>query len=187
MINCVIDYTVLRGQNCQQIKCIKFELCREKPPESMAELVVRYRLNADGLLVKDLIAERDFLAQRLDFPEHLLQVLSWGDGSIVITYWILRDLLPFVELALCRENVREELIQHGVVDVYLDSHPSDHPGLVRFRDCFLAMEFALCQCSVPWYPFFHQCRWICHCRLCIVRNTEHYFVCHDSLQHPCIV
>ena len=47
----------------------------------MAELVVKYRLNADGLLVNDLIAERDFLAQRLGIPEHLLQVLSWGDGT----------------------------------------------------------------------------------------------------------
>ena len=99
----------------------------------MAELVVRYRLDADGLLVKDLIAERDFLAQRLGIPEHLLQVLSWEDGSIVITYWILRDLLPLAELALCREEVRAELTQHGVEAVYLNSHPSEHPGLVSSR------------------------------------------------------
>ena len=151
----------------------------------MAELVVKYKLDADGLLLKDLVAERNFLAQRLSIPEHLLKVLSWSRSSIVITYWILRDLLPFVELALCRENVRAELTQHGVVDVYLDSHPSDHPGLVSFKDC--SFELALCQCRIPWYLFFHQCRWICHCRLCIVRNTEHYFVCHDSLQQTCIV
>ena len=42
----------------------------------MAELVVKFRLDAGSLSVKDLIAERDFLAQRLDIPEHLLQVLS---------------------------------------------------------------------------------------------------------------
>ena len=96
----------------------------------MAEFVVKYRLDADGLLVKDLIAERDFLAQRLHIPEHLLQVLSWEDGSIVITYLMLRDLLPLAELALCREDVRAELTQHGVEEVYLSSHPSEHSGLV---------------------------------------------------------
>ena len=139
----------------------------------MAELTVKYRLDADGLLLKDLIAERDFLAQRLGIPEHLLQVLSWGGGSIVITYWILRDVLPLAELALCRENVQADLTQHGVENVYLDSHPSDHPGLVSFKDC--SFELALCQCRIPWYLFFHQCRWICLCRLYIVR--KHIFVC----------
>ena len=43
---------------------------------SMAELVVKYRLDADGLFVKDLITARDFLAQWLGIPEHLLQVLA---------------------------------------------------------------------------------------------------------------
>ena len=92
----------------------------------MTELVVKYRLNADGLFVKDLIAERDFLSLRLGIPEHLLQVLSWGNGSIMITYWVLRDTLPLAELALCQEDVRAELTQHGVEVVYLDSHPSEH-------------------------------------------------------------
>ena len=97
---------------------------------TMAELVVKYRLDADRLVVKDLIAERDFLAQQLGVPEHLLQVLSWGQSSVVITYWMVRDLLPLAELALCREDVRAELIQHGVEEVYLGSHPSEHPGPV---------------------------------------------------------
>ena len=44
----------------------------------MGELIVKYQLDADGLKVKDLIAARDFLAQRLGIPEHFLQVLSWG-------------------------------------------------------------------------------------------------------------
>ena len=99
----------------------------------MAELAVKYKLGADSLLLKDLVTERDFLAERLSIPEHLLQVISWGDGSIVITYWIVRDLLPLAELALCREDVRAELIQHGVEEVYLDSHVSDHHGQVCFR------------------------------------------------------
>ena len=92
----------------------------------MAELVVKYRLDADGLFVKDLIAQRNFLSLRLGIPEHLLQVLSWGKGSIMITYWLLRDILPLAELALCREDVRAELTEHGVEVVYLDSHPSEH-------------------------------------------------------------
>ena len=99
----------------------------------MAELVVKYRLDADGLLLKDLIAERDFLAQRLDIPEHLLQVLSWSQSSVVITYWMVRDLLPLAELALCRKDVRTELTQHGVEEIYLGSHPSEHPGPVSSR------------------------------------------------------
>ena len=93
----------------------------------MAELVVKYRLDANGLRVRHLIAERDFLAERLNIPEHLLQVLSWGEGSIVVTYWIMRDLLPLAELALCREDVRAELSRHGVEEIYLGSHPSGHP------------------------------------------------------------
>ena len=109
----------------------------------MAELVVKYRLDADGLLVKDLIAERDFLAQRLGIPEHLLQVLSWGDGSIVITYWIVREVLPLAELALCKEDVRAELTQHGVEAIYLDSHPSVHPGPVR------SGEMVISYCGIP--------------------------------------
>ena len=100
----------------------------------MAELTVKYKLDADGLLLKDLATERDFLAQRLGIPEHLLQVISWGGGCIVITYWIVRDVLPLAELALCREDVRAELTQHGVEEVYLDSHPSKHPGPVSSRE-----------------------------------------------------
>ena len=110
----------------------------------MAELVAKYRLDADGLLVKDLIAERDFLAQRLGIPEHLLQVLSWGQSSVVITYWMVRDLLPLAELALCREDVRTELTRHGVEEIYLGSHPSEHSGPVRSPGdgpCFVQYTF----------------------------------------------
>ena len=96
----------------------------------MAELVVKYRLDADGLLVKDLIEERDFLAQWLGIPDHLLQVLTWEEGSVVVTYWVVQELLPLAEWALCREDVRAELIERGVKEVYLGSHPSEHPGLV---------------------------------------------------------
>ena len=100
---------------------------------TMAELVVKHRLDADRLVVKDLIAERDFLAQQLGIPKELLQVLSWGQSSVLITYWIMRDLLPLAELALCREDVRAELTRHGVEEIYLSSHPSEHPCLVSCR------------------------------------------------------
>ena len=99
----------------------------------MAEFAVKYDLDADGLQVKDLIAKKDFLAQRLGIPSHLLQVLSWRRGSVVITYRILRDVLPLAELTLYRKDTKAELIQHGVEDVYFASHPSEQPGLVCSR------------------------------------------------------
>ena len=113
-----------------------FKLCREdsyEVPENMAEFAVKYKLDADGLQVNDLIAQKDFLAQRLGVPEHLLQVLSWERGSVVITYRIMRDVLPLAELALYREDARAELTQNGVVDVFFASHTSEQPGLVRSR------------------------------------------------------
>ena len=119
------------------------QLSREGAPGSMAELVVKYELDADGLSVEDLIAQRHFLAHRLKIPEHLLQVLSWGKGSIVVTYWIMRDLLPLSELALCREDVRAELTRHGVEKVYLNSHPSEHPGQVCSRGMVLYLYSTL--------------------------------------------
>ena len=100
----------------------------------MAELRVKYMLDAERFLVKDLIEQKAFLVQLLGVPEHLLQVLSGKPGSIVITYWIVRDVLPLAELALCRESVRTKLTQHGVTYVYLDSHPSEDPGTVCPRE-----------------------------------------------------
>ena len=135
----------------------------------MAELIVKYRLDADGLYVKDLIAQRDFLAQRLGIPEHLLQVLSWGNGSIMITYWVVQDILPLAELALCREDIQAELTQHGVEVVYLDSHPSEHRDpAVSFR----GMVHDLCSvvCMLWCFSLLH-CRWTSLCRLCTVRDT----------------
>ena len=132
----------------------------------MAKFVVKYRLDADGLSVKDLIAERDFLAQRLGIPDHLLQVLSWEEGSLVVTYWMVRDLLPLAELALCREDVREELIEHGVEEVYLGSHPSEHPDLVSSRGGPLPCS------ALHDYPPPLYCRWTSLCRLSIVRGAE---------------
>ena len=99
----------------------------------MTELAVKYKLDADGLLVKDLIEHRDFLAQRLSLPKHLLHVLSWGYGSVVIRYWVLRDVLPLAEVALYREDSRGELTQQGVEDVCFANHPLQQPNLVRCR------------------------------------------------------
>ena len=141
----------------------------------MAELVVKYRLDADGLRVRDLIAERDFLALQLGIPDHLLQVLSWGEGSLVIKYRIVRDLLPLVELTLCGENVQAELTQHGVKEVYLGSHPSEHPSPVRPR----GEDPRLVQ-YISWLPPFPlHCRWSNLCRLNIVRKTEYFSFMND--------
>ena len=98
----------------------------------MAEFAVKYGLDEDGLQVMDLIAKKDFLAQRLGISKHLLQVLFWKKGSVVITYWILRDLLPLAELALYRRDARGELTQDDVEEVYLDNRPSQQPNPVRW-------------------------------------------------------
>ena len=133
----------------------------------MAKFVIKYRLDADGLLVKDLIEERDFLAQRLDIPDHLLQVLTWEEGSVLVTYWMVRELLPLAERALCREDVRAELIERGVKEVYLGSHPSEHPGLVSSSGWSFTVHY------IPWLPFPLYCRWSNLRRLYIVRETQH--------------
>ena len=46
----------------------------------MAEFAVKYRQDVDSLLLNDLAKEKDFLAQRLGIPEHLLKVISWFPG-----------------------------------------------------------------------------------------------------------
>ena len=88
----------------------------------LTEIVAKYRLDADGLKVQDLVTERDFLAQRLGIPGYLLQVLSWRPGSIVIVFLVLRELQPVVEPALRRNDVRADLTSHGVEDIYLRIH-----------------------------------------------------------------
>ena len=98
----------------------------------MAEFAIKYKRDADGLQVIDLIAHRDFLTQQLGIPKHLLQVLSWKRGSVVIIYRTLRDVLPLAELALYREDARGELTQHGVEEIYFANHPSEQPNLVRW-------------------------------------------------------
>ena len=133
----------------------------------MAELVVKYDLDSDGLRVEDLITERNFLAQRLGISNHLLKVLSGEKGSIVITYWILRDLLPLAELALCRDDVRAELIEHHLKEVYLDCHPSELPSPVSFG----GTAHGLCSVVHPVAFFLLNCRWTNLCRVYTVRKA----------------
>ena len=140
--------SVLPIESCNQTRAgietklrVAFTLCREEIPRNMTQLVVKYNLDADGLLVKDLIKNRDFLAQRLGLPMHLLAVLSVEFGSVVIRYWVLQDILPLAELALYREDAQEELTQHGVEDICYANHPLQQPNLVRCR----GIPF-ICQC-----------------------------------------
>ena len=86
----------------------------------LMEIVAKYRLDADGLKVQDLITERDFMAQRLGIPEYLLQVLSWRQGSVIIVFLLLQEFQPLVEVALCRSNVCAGLSSHGVEAIYLN-------------------------------------------------------------------
>ena len=137
----------------------------------MAELVVKYDLDADGLRVEDLIAERIFLAQRLNIPNHLLKVLSSKKGSIMITYWILQDLLPLAELALCRDDVRAELIEHHVKEVCLDCHPSELPSPVSSG----GTAHGLCSVVYSVASFLLNCRWTNLCSVYTVRKTQHSY------------
>ena len=52
-------------------------ICRKDAPQNMDEFIDKYRLNADGLLVEELAAARDFLEQRLHIPHDLLETLSF--------------------------------------------------------------------------------------------------------------
>ena len=141
--------------------------CRKEAPPSMGELIVKYQLDADELKVKDLIAARDFLAQRLGVPEYLLQVLSWGKGSVVITYWIERDMLPLAELALHHDDVIAELTEHCVEAIYF-GNPSFHPGHVSSRGMVHSCQILNC---IFRYPLLLPCRWTNHCKVCNVRET----------------
>lgn len=96
----------------------------------LIEIVAKYRLDADGLEVQDLVTERDFLAQRLGIPESLLKLLSWRPGSIVIVFLILQELQPLVEAALHRSDVLASLTTHGIEDIYLCGHTPDSSDLV---------------------------------------------------------
>ena len=113
----------------QKLKQIS-ELRRQRQEEmsdglELAEIVAKYRLDADGLRVQDLVTERDFMAQRLGIPEYLLQVLSWRPGSVIIVFLLLQELRPLVELALRRSDVRAGLISRGVEAIYFDGCSSN--------------------------------------------------------------
>ena len=142
---------------------------REEVPRNISELAVKYKLDADGLLVQDLLEHRDFLAQRLGLPKHLLHVLSWGYGSVVIRYWVLRDVLPLAELALYREDARGRLTQHSVMEVCFAHHPSQEPNLVRCREI---VHSSTERCVPLMHPFLLHCRWNSHHKLYIVRETQ---------------
>ncbi len=98
----------------------------------LTEIVAKYRLDADGLKVQDLITERDFMAQRLGIPEYLLQVLSWRQGSVIIVFLLLQELQPLVEVALRRSDVCAGLSSHGVEALYLNGCS---PNLVSCLCC----------------------------------------------------
>ena len=135
----------------------------------MAEFAVKYDLDADGIYLNELIAKKYFLELRLGIPNHHLQVLSWRRGSVVITYRVLRDVLPLAELALYRENTQRELTQHGVKNVYFANHPSQRPNLVSCREG--RSKASVCDVCIPLHSFLH-CRWTNHHRLCTVRRPK---------------
>ena len=101
----------------------------------LTEIVAKYRLDADGLKVQDLVTERDFMAQRLGIPEYLLQVLSWRPGSVIIVFLLLRELQPLVELTLRRRDVRANLTSHGVEAIFVSGCSSNLVSLCNDTFC----------------------------------------------------
>ena len=149
----------------------------------MAEFAVEYDFDADGICVTELIAKKDFLALSLGIPKHSLQVLSWGRGS-VITYRVLRDMLPLAELAMYRENTQRDLIQHGVKNVYFAEHLSQQPNLVSCREGW--PKASVCDVCIPLHSFLH-CRWTNHHRLCTVRRPGALLLCICVIPvHTCV-
>jgi hypothetical protein len=62
-----------------------------KSPKGMLKLVAKYRLDSGVITVKTLIEEKHFLADRLEIPGDLLQVISWGPGSLFIVFFTLKE------------------------------------------------------------------------------------------------
>ena len=88
--------------------------------EGFLKLAVHYGLDAGGLRVKDLLEERDFLADILEIPRYLLIPQTWRRGnSITIVYWTLEELEESVT-----EQIRvkkSELIAHKIEWIQLGS------------------------------------------------------------------
>ena len=101
-----------------ELQQIHEEECENE--EGFLKLAVHYGLDAGGLRVKDLLEERDFLADRLEIPRYLLMPLTWRRGnSITIVYWTLEELEESVT-----EQIRvkkSELIAHKIEWIQLGS------------------------------------------------------------------
>ena len=94
-----------------ELQQIHKEECENK--EGFLKLAVHYGLDAGGLRVKDLLEERDFLADSLEIPRYLLIPQTWRRGnSITIVYWTLEELEESVTKQI--RVKKSELIAHKI-------------------------------------------------------------------------
>ena len=101
-----------------ELQQIHKEECENE--EGFLKLAVHYGLDAGGLRVKDLLEERDFLADRLEIPRCLLIPQTWMRGnSITIVYWTLEELKESVTKQI--RVKKSELIAHKIEWIQLGS------------------------------------------------------------------
>ena len=101
-----------------ELQQIHKEECENE--EGFLKLAVHYGLDAGGLRVKDLLEERDFLADSLEIPRYLLIPQTWMRGnSITIVYWTLEELEESVTKQI--RVKKSELIAHKIEWIQLGS------------------------------------------------------------------
>ena len=101
-----------------ELQQIHKEECENE--EGFLKLTVHYGLDAGGLRVKDLLEERDFLADSSEIPRYLLMPLTWMRGnSITIVYWTLEELEEAVTKQI--RVKKSELIAHKIEWIQLGS------------------------------------------------------------------
>jgi hypothetical protein len=94
---------------------------RCRSPKGLLKMVVKYNLDKDGIRVENLIRERNFLALKLEIPQDLLQVISWGAGSLFIVFFTLEELEKHITEKI--EVVRNDLHLHGILSVEIGNSP----------------------------------------------------------------
>ena len=104
-------------QRLTQIK----EKMADLPPEhpmgraDLEKMVVRYNLDADGIMLEDLLRHRQFLSSRLKIPNHLLSFLEILIGSVILEFGVPEELVPGVVKKI--EEVWRELWREGIVSI----------------------------------------------------------------------
>ena len=77
-------------------KCEEVYTKQAESPPAMQKLLVRYRLKAVGITPQDIIDCGQFLSLYLEIPPHLLALVDFWFGSLLLVFWIPEELTPQV-------------------------------------------------------------------------------------------